>query len=190
MFFQKLKRKISIALTAMTEGRFFSLFFTYFKKNILSLPDKALGAFCRFLLSLRTPINESEILFTTFQGDYTCNPKAITEELLRQGKNYKIVWGVRKTSYNNPNLFPENIQLVERAKFPFYKEWCRAKVIVVNSVDTYVRYMPKKKEQFLIQTWHGSLGIKRFGKDPNWTLLSAAKKNGQKNGFYYFKQCF
>lgn len=190
MFFQKLKRKISIALTAMTEGRFFSLFFTYFKKNILSLPDKTLGAFCRFLLSLRTPIDESEILFTTFQGDYTCNPKAITEELLRQDKNYKIVWGVRKTSYNNPNLFPENIKLVERAKFPFYKEWCRAKVIVVNSVDTYVRYMPKKKGQFLIQTWHGSLGIKRFGKDPNWTLLSAAKKMAKKTDFIISNSAF
>lgn len=183
MLYQKFRKKISIVLTAMTEGRFFPLLSTYIKKKVITLPDKTLGALCRFLLSLRTPIDKSEILFTTFQGDYTCNPKAITEELLRQEKNYRIVWGVRKTSYNNPNLFPEIIKLTERAKFPFYKEWARAKVIVVNSVDTYVRYMPKKKGQILIQTWHGSLGIKRFGKDPNWTLLSAAKRMAKKTDF-------
>jgi len=164
----------------MTEGKFFPRLVVFIKKVVIPGPDKCIGAISRYLLSVFTPIQSNKILFTTFQGDYTCNPKYITEQLLREGVDYEMVWGVRATSLNNPEAFPPEVKLVERATYDFYRAWVSAKVIVVNSVDVFIRYMPKKRKQFLIQTWHGSLGIKRFGKDQKWTLLGAAERMAKK----------
>ena len=175
-----LTRKLSRVFPVLTEGKFFSRIGPFFRDVVRPAPDKILGAISRYLLNVFTPIDENKVLFTTFQGDYTCNPKYITEELLRRDSKVKIVWAVRKTALLQPELFPESIKVVERATYDFYREWVSAKVLVVNSVDVFVRYMPKKRSQFLIQTWHGSLGIKRFGKDNQWTLLSAAERMAKK----------
>jgi len=173
-------RKLARVFPVLTEGKFFSRIRPFFKYVVVPAPDKFLGAVSRYLLSIFTPVQKDKVLFTTFQGDYTCNPKYITEELLRTRNDVKIVWAVRKTALLQPELFPPEVKLVERATYDFYREWASAKVLVVNSVDVFIRYMPKKRSQFLLQTWHGSLGIKRFGKDNQWTLLSAAEKMAKK----------
>ena len=38
----------------------------------------------------------NKILFKTFNGAYTCNPKYIAEEILRQNLPYELVWVVNK----------------------------------------------------------------------------------------------
>ena len=62
--------------------------------KIFSYPDKALAVLARRHLAKKTPV-ENKIMFLTFQGDYTCNPKYIAEELLRQNSDYKLVWDVK-----------------------------------------------------------------------------------------------
>ena len=138
---------------------------TLFKKAaiVCSRPfDYIIGSFARFLLTSFTKINKNQVMFITFQGDYTCNPKYICEELLKDQKKYRIVFSVNPLFVRPEESFPKNISLVELNSAKFYKELARSKVIVANSVEFFKQPIPIKREQVLIETWHGSLGIKKF----------------------------
>lgn len=172
----RIERRLIKILPALTEGVLLQKSVGFIWKEVKTLPDEALGSISRRILSANAKPDYNKILFTTFQGDYTCNPKYISEKIHELYPDMEIVWGVRKDSFLHPESFPRYIRLVERATYSFYKEWVTAGTLVVNSVDVFKRDMPKRKDQILLQTWHGSLGIKRFGKDKNWTLLDAAIK--------------
>lgn len=130
--------------------------------KIFSYPDKALAVLARRHLAKKTPV-ENKIMFLTFQGDYTCNPKYIAEELLRQNSDYKLVWDV-KTSYPTSD-YPMGLKFVRHNTYDFYKELASSKVIIENTNIVERLYAYKKKDQYLLQTWHGSLGIKRLDGD-------------------------
>lgn len=147
------------------------------KKGIVgrwkALPKKidiSFGTFMRNRYMARIPVDNNKILFMTFQGDYTCNPKYVTEEILRRKLPYEIVWAKgdgtnSDKSKNKKRYFPEGIKTVEKNSLEFFQEMASAKVIVINSFLFKTHAMKLKKDQILIQTWHGSLGIKRIGKE-------------------------
>ena len=112
------------------------------------------------------PIDNNKILFITFQGKYTCNPKAIAEEIMRQKLPYKLVWVAFPENITDLETFkeyPKNIKVVKRGSYEFYEEAASAKIIIDNALNMEYLNFNKKKNQFIIQTWHGSLGLKRIG---------------------------
>lgn len=132
--------------------------------------DIAFGTWIRKIYMTKIPIEEDKIFFMAFQGDYSCNPKAITEEIIKRNLPYKIVWGkgdgtnsVKSKSVKR--YFPEGVTVVERNSLEFFRELASAKVIVINFALFKAHAITLKPEQVLIQTWHGSLGIKRIGKE-------------------------
>lgn len=139
-------------------------------KNIPKVIDISFGTFVRKIYMSRIPVDDNKIFFMTFQGDYTCNPKAITEEIIRRNLPYTIVWakgdGTNSTkSKKKKRYFPNGVITVEKNSLEFFKEMASSKVIVINSFLFKTHAITLKKEQILIQTWHGSLGIKRIGKE-------------------------
>ena len=111
-----IKKALNFIEKKMVEGAFFKWIFLMLQKAITSIfyalyivcskvislvfrifsiiflyPDKALSVLARRHLAKKTPV-ENQIMFLTFQGDYTCNPKYIAEELIRQNTDYKLVW--------------------------------------------------------------------------------------------------
>lgn len=63
--------------------------------------------------------------------------------------------------------------------FRFFRTLVSSKVIVDNGIAFANTYCPKKKAQILIETWHGSLGIKRFDRQTNkdrWWIHQAEKE--------------
>lgn len=129
--------------------------------------DKFIGVIARKLVFKRCKIIKNRIFFNTFQGDYTCNPKYITEELLRQKVNCEIVWGLRLGQLKRMKELPSNIKFVNRYTYEFYEYMVTSKIWVINSVEIFKNPIDKKEDQVLFQTWHGSLGIKRFDKGVN-----------------------
>ena len=115
------------------------------------------------------PIEENKIVFDNFNGgSYGCNPKYITEELLRRNKNYDIVWLVRSVKKETEkNVFPQGIRLVGYGTKQGLKELASAKLWVDNQRKNYFikKGLTKKQGQYFIQTWHGSLGIKKLDAD-------------------------
>lgn len=130
--------------------------------------DFFIGEQARKIYLKNIPVQQNKIVFYSFQGDYTDNPKYIAEELIRQNVDCEMVWIGRKTSALNPELFPKEISKVyEWWTLNAYEELASAKVLVLNSVELFKRPFVKKADQYIIETWHGSLGIKRFDKSVN-----------------------
>ena len=113
------------------------------------------------------PIDNNKILVSTFNGAFTCNPKYIVKELLKRKTKYKIVWVVNTDILRYIKDFPENIDLVMIDTPDYYKELMSAKLLIKNDrrLKDIKKGFHKRKEQIYIQTFHGSLGIKKSGID-------------------------
>ncbi|MCF0146437.1 MAG: CDP-glycerol glycerophosphotransferase family protein [Eubacterium sp.] len=125
----------------------------------------------------KIPTEQKNVMMIAFQGSYTCNPKAITEELLKRSDDNEInlFWHTRGR-YRSSD-YPEKLNLVKRGTPEFYRAVASAKVIVDNAHDLARMRIPLKKDQVLMQTWHGSLGIKRL--DGNIVMDKIWKKNAK-----------
>jgi len=159
---------------------FWAIIGSFFKK-ISGAINRFFGQRVRNRISRKGKVEPNKIFFQTFQGDYTCNPKYITEELLKQGVDAHIVWAGRKRSIRTPGAFPYGIKTVDMYSYEMMQEMATAKIIITNSVEYQKRKLPIKQNQVVFQTWHGSLGIKRFDKGHNngkaW--VKAAEYNGK-----------
>jgi len=141
-------------------------------KSIPSLLDKILSFITVKIMALFIPVDDSKIIFLTFRGSYDCNPKWICEEIVRRKLPYRLSWSFRKKTQTGREDYPPEIKLVRLGTLEFYRDLCSAKLIVDNGITTSWQRYRKKKGQYLIETWHGSLGIKKFSKDAvkdkNW----------------------
>lgn len=128
----------------------------------------------------KMPVRRNMIVFTSdVCKTYSCNPKYITEEIIRRGLRYDIVWLVSKNS--NVGDIPEGIEIVDinDAKICL-KKLAEAHIWIDNNRKSklFNKGLIKKEGQFYIQTWHGSLGIKRICKSrPNFSLEKKRPKH-------------
>ena len=117
------------------------------KANIQSIP---------FYLFRFLPIRKKKIVFCCIEGTtgYTCNPKYIAEEFIREKSNYELVWLVNDIS----KKFPKEIKVVKNTLWNRAYHLTTAKFWIDNSrKQLEVR---KRKGQIYIQTWHAKLGFK------------------------------
>lgn len=105
------------------------------------------------------PLNKKCIVFRTFQQEYCCNPKYICQELIKRNTNLRLVWIVNKKKVNI-KTFPECVTLIQQNSFKAWYYLTCAKFLIDNNVRKAIPI--KKPKQIQIQTWHGSLGIKKF----------------------------
>lgn len=132
----------------------------FIKKIIirLNLID-ILGIF--FIIFRVFPIKTNKIVFISYFGKgYGDNPKYIAEKLIDANKNYDLVWLVNNTS---DTAFPDEIRKVKLRSLKAFYELATAKVWVNNS--RFQTYILKRKKQYYIQTWHGSLALKKIEYD-------------------------
>ena len=135
---------------------------------IISIPIKSL--FMKF-----TPINDNTIIFLCFQTGYCCNPKAIADEIIKRRLAVNIFWMINGKCDRSD--YPQNLRLVKKGSYKYYRALASSKVIVDNTLNLQRAHVRKKKGQYLLQTWHGSLGIKRLDGDVvmNWKWKINAK---------------
>ncbi len=123
---------------------------------------------------------EDKVMFATTSGTYSCNPKFICEEIIKQDLPYKLVWAVHKRNLENEiqlNEYPSKVKLVVKGSFEFFKELNTSKVLIDNENNFGRRYFYKKrKNQIYFQTWHGSMGLKRICVDRGLTSRIVMKQ--------------
>lgn len=132
-------------------------------KKIFYFVDYALAILAKYILAKKTPVENNKIMFLTFQGDYTCNPKKIADEIIKQGLDYQMVWDVKTIIPRSD--YPLELNFVKHNTYEFYKELASSRVIIENTNIVERLGVHKKADQYLFQTWHGSLGIKRLDGD-------------------------
>lgn len=112
-------------------------------------------------LFIHLPINNNMIIFSSHLGrNYSCSPKAIYEELLKDEryKDYILIWAFKK---------PENYSLkgaikVRYGSLKYLYYLSKAKYWVFNAKMPH--YYHKKSGQLYLQTWHGT-PLKRLAAD-------------------------
>lgn len=114
---------------------------------------------------LSCPIENNKIVFNNFGGvGYGCNPKYIAKKILELNLPYKLVWLYDYEKGSFLGDMPSCIQLINSKSKDAIKELMTAKIIISNIrlCDYLDKGFIKRDEQKYIQTWHGSLGIKKI----------------------------
>lgn len=150
-------------------------FFKFFFMRIRQKADLFIAFCTRQLISLKTAgkVEKNKVIFMHYNDCYQCNPAYICDEILRQGLDYDIVYVAgKKQMAEFPLPFPEGVRVVRRNSLENFYEAATAKVWVDNAVCFPWAYVPKKKDQIYINTWHGSMGLKKIDpssiSDPKW----------------------
>lgn len=109
------------------------------------------------------PVRQNRLLFYSFTGtQYSCNPKYITEYLLEHfPDSYEIIWAFRDRK--NVGEVPKAIRCVKYQSLAFFYYHLSSKVIISNIYP--FQYIGIKKEQRMIDTWHGGGAYKVGGFD-------------------------
>ncbi|MDX3588148.1 MULTISPECIES: bifunctional glycosyltransferase/CDP-glycerol:glycerophosphate glycerophosphotransferase [Streptomyces] len=122
----------------------------------------------------RMPMRRRLVVFESHLGrQYSDSPRAIYEEMRRQGLDFEAVW-----SYTGrPEGFPADATLVRRWSLPYLRALARAEFWIDN--QSFPLKLTKRPGTTYIQTWHGS-ALKRMGFDePGWKLKSRAEQAEQ-----------
>ncbi len=136
------------------------LLFTKLKQNYSSKVRPFIIECLKFVFGF-FPLARKVVLFRTFQQSYTCNPKYICEEILSRDLDIKVVWIANHKKVNITD-FPKNVIVAQQNSFLAWYYLSCSHILIDNNVRR-IENMPKKKAgQVYIQTWHGSLGIKKF----------------------------
>ena len=106
------------------------------------------------------PIRKNKVVIVNYYGQgFGDNAKAIANELHRQLPQLEIVWLVNNLDAD----FPEWVRPVKYATLSAVYELVTAKFWIDNARKR--RYVRKRDSQYYIQTWHGSIALKRVEKD-------------------------
>ena len=111
--------------------------------------------FCLF------PIRQNRIIFNSQKGtQYACNPRYIFEYLVKKyGDKLQYIWVLQKPPQTLLNL--SNVKFVSYNSLRYFYYQMTSKVIVANIPSPC--YIPKRKKQFMIDTWHGGGAYKKVG---------------------------
>lgn len=119
------------------------------------------------------PIKKNKIVCCNMKGKrYGDNPKYIVDEIIRQKLDYEIIWLMK-------DEFDADLpQEVRKGKYNFFSiiyHLATAKFWIDSNTKQYG--LLKRKNQYYIQTWHGSYGLKKIFGDLSDKMNFFDKKN-------------
>lgn len=106
------------------------------------------------------PVKNNKIMFWNFFGKgYGCNSKYICEYILKNNLNFELFWVVRNKKYE----FPNGITSVKLYSLSYFYHLATSKIFIDNQHKDL--NFKKRNHQYLIKTWHATLGLKKIGLD-------------------------
>lgn len=113
-----------------------------------------------YLCYMTRPRKEKSVFFASFRGQYSDNPRAISECLHELAPDVKIVWLV-KPQFRK--YVPDYVTIVPPKPRLALKAQAQASVWVLNYTHRKHLGVYKGRDNFYIQTWHGDRGLKTIG---------------------------
>ncbi|MEU1041079.1 CDP-glycerol glycerophosphotransferase family protein [Streptomyces sp. NPDC005907] len=122
----------------------------------------------------RLPVRKGLVVFESHLGrQYSDSPRAVYEEMRRQGLRFEAVWSYA----GRPDGFPADATLLRRWSLPYLRALAQAEFWIDN--QSYPLKLTKRPGTTYLQTWHGS-ALKRMGfDDAEWKLRSRAEQEAQ-----------
>lgn len=118
------------------------------------------------VISRLTSINKKRVFMWSYHFDkYSCNPKYITEYLLKNFPDeYEIYWAFKNNAI--PKNLDKRINIVKKYTLAYFKAMYSSKFVITNLRNDRMDSMFKKKRgQKYIMTWHASFALKKVEKD-------------------------
>lgn len=134
-------------------------------KKILRLRNKIAVHILQFFISFFSlfPIKSNLVIFESFHGkQFSDNPRAIYDYLVKHKPNYYLIWSIQKGSEAVFNA--HNVPYVRRLSIKWCYYMARSKYWVFNTRTP--KWLNKKNDNIFIQTWHGT-PLKKLGLDIN-----------------------
>ena len=123
------------------------------------------------------PIKKRQVVFETFEGkNIICNPYYIYNYMQDNFTNFKYIW----ISNSKFGTKVRNIKYVTPNSFNYYFLLLVSKVYITNGFPK--TYLPFRKKQIVISTWHGGGAYKRVD-----MLFPTARLNNSLN--YILSSC-
>lgn len=169
------------------EGRVSSHFLTWLYTGLfwrLHHLDERIGRIFRAAVMKKMKVVPNRITFGTFQESYADNCKYIAEKIAERGLDYELIFIVNEDVYAYKDAFeiPAHVRLVQRDTMEMYYALATSKFWIDNALMCIWKRIPKKKEQIYLNTWHGSLGIKKLKGTDMWKQIA---KNGDRMIDYF-----
>ena len=121
------------------------------------------------------PVNKKRIMFMSHYGKHiNCNPYAIYTRMKEKNMDYEYIW------VDNSKRTPEKSVKYRSVRFYYYLR--TSGVLVFNArpnID-----IKKRNNQFYVQTWHASLGLKMIEKNAVDSLVPKYVKRSIKDSTY------
>lgn len=110
------------------------------------------------------PVDKQKIVFSNFNGKgFGDNPKYLAEEFLKRGDG-NLYW----LSKDPFQIFPPGIKPLKYGSLKSFYHLATAAVWIDNNRKE--AYIVKRKGQFYLQTWHGSIALKKIEQDAGDSL--------------------
>lgn len=127
-------------------------------------------------------INNRKVVFVNYYGKGVGdNGKYIANKLIREN-NFKLIWLIKKDLITKVKIDHPNIKFVRYKSIMSVYELTTAKFWVDNCRKEFNQNF-KRKNQLYIQTWHGSVGLKKIEEDAEKKLgksyIRAAKRDSK-----------
>lgn len=122
------------------------------------------------------PIKRNRIFFESYKGrSYSCNPKYICEEIIKKcGNSYDLIWVMRNV---NDGELPAGVKIIKKGSLLNFYYHMTSRMIITNMTDDV--FIPKRKNQIIINTWHAGGAYKRVGQSyKNTASRLTAWQNG------------
>lgn len=114
------------------------------------------------------PVVDNKIFVMTFDDSFSCNPGSVARELLAMEGRPEIVWAV--SSNSELTSFPDGINKVVRGSREMFRQMKTSRIWLDNGINCAWYFMPKRRGQIYINTWHGSMGIKKLSGNFLWKM--------------------
>lgn len=138
------------------------MFFSKFRRRLFYSP---LSACLTRLFGRFYKIKERRVVFSSFSGAFDCNPKYVALEFKTKHPEWEMVFLLDGVDYRSRKTE------VESLGFKCARMWTLSSLIYIATARIWVENAKtfaapgiprKKRRQIYMNTWHGSLGIKKM----------------------------
>lgn len=103
-------------------------------------------------------VNTEEVLFMSFDGkQYSDSPRVLSEYLHKTHSEKRLIWALNEKIEDLPSY----IDVVDRNSKQFRKSICTVGTVITN--NSISSYIPIRKKQIFLNTWHGGSPTKTVG---------------------------
>ena len=131
------------------------------------------------------PVDEKKFFFRAFYGrKFTCSPKYLFLYLQKKyGNKYKYVWKLE----DDTRIIP-GAKVVKNHTISSFVDIMTSKYIITN--NDFMWWVPLRKNQVVVETWHGGGAYKRIGKfEQGSKLFHKTQAMNAKQVSYYVSSC-